>query len=585
MAKEEAYSANKELKNLFDKDFDIIFLDEKNNNSKVWLKWNKRSKIVEIDAIMFHKNIIFLVDIKKSSEKEKIKKYFRDLDKFNSPSNLKKGKFLVDGGDKKDKDKKLKEIEQILEKILEKKGEYAKLILRKISFISNSKITLTGTIKEFERIDCRVIDKGILHYLSEVKERLGEEYFKREIYGLFNISKFEMRENYEREAGEVNFMGDVAKLEQDLKKEKAKIYWAKVPYKLIKEFVTVIRLCQEYDAEGFQRMIEKGRITNISNEFLNKEGTFPNNIIIAFNPTDYKSKSFLKKTNKNLQFKDEYNSLILIDGQHRFFAHGLKKEHENKYLFVGFIYFKEKNPEKIYKRMSRLFLEINDKQKRITGVVRLLLRAKLEPKGPEAFWVNLFKKLNSQRSSPFFKQISFVEPTLKDEEEKKKKSVVSLIIYGGLIPMLEKDIIKRKKIIGKGLRSISSKKNLEKTCKNLFNFYFRMLKSLNFKLEELKITHLAGLFRLMNHFINYDKTRGIMKKIGEQGAASEKEEKDIKKMLSKIPLSKLSKKEYSSSNWGAIEGFYVKSIKKPDYLKFGKKELLSPKGLEELNKK
>lgn len=66
--------------------------------------------------------------------------------------------------------------------------------------------------------------------------------------------------------------------------------------------------------------------------------------------------------------------------------------------------------------------------------------------------------------------------------------------------------------------------------------------------------------------------------------ATPSERTQIKDMLSKIPLSKLSEKEYRSSNWGAIEGFYVKKIKS-SYPTFGVRELLSPKGKKELDKK
>ena len=126
------------------------------------------------------------------------------------------------------------------------------------------------------------------------------------------------------------------------------------------DYVTVLRMARKYDKRGFQRMIKSSRLERISKDYLKEHETFPNNIIIALNPDIYiKEKDFFTEddSRKTITFFDEYNSLIIIDGQHRYFSF-VKGNQLGRFILVTLIYLKGLDEDEKYLLMDKMFYKI-----------------------------------------------------------------------------------------------------------------------------------------------------------------------------------------------------------------------------------
>ena len=123
--------------------------------------------------------------------------------------------------------------------------------------------------------------------------------------------------------------------------------------------------------DAYQRIINKNRISNIS-DFINKRGSFfPNAIIIAFDDDGETQKS-ISYVKGNLTFPVRYCSAWVIDGQHRLY--GFLHTKYKRWQSDPRINEECKLPVVAFKSLSRIyqietFININYNQKRIDATL------------------------------------------------------------------------------------------------------------------------------------------------------------------------------------------------------------------------
>ena len=116
-------------------------------------------------------------------------------------------------------------------------------------------------------------------------------------------------------------------------------------------------------------MVDGDRLRKINAGYLAKNETFPNNIIIALNPEVYSSEQmFFTSTGSGgqgqLAFSNEFNSLVMIDGQHRFFSLYMGKK-TDRVIFATFLFFKSESLDDRFMQMYKMYYEINKNKVKI----------------------------------------------------------------------------------------------------------------------------------------------------------------------------------------------------------------------------
>lgn len=168
----------------------------------------------------------------------------------------------------------------------------------------------------------------------------------------------------------------------------------------------------------YQRLIEKGKIKKIR-DFLEKRGeAFYNNIIvalpdnIAFIDASRKYKTVNEignlEGNCKLILPKEINSICVIDGQHRIFAHyesGTESKQEQKIselrkqlhlLVTGLVFPPEMSDGERARIQSEIFLDINSNAKPVPPNVLLQIKRIRNPIADESIAQYVIEKLNSE---------------------------------------------------------------------------------------------------------------------------------------------------------------------------------------------
>jgi DGQHR domain-containing protein len=176
----------------------------------------------------------------------------------------------------------------------------------------------------------------------------------------------------------------------------------------------------------YQRLLDKNKISNIR-EFLAKEQrTFIDNIIVSLpketrfyliDEDGEKGKSFnlhhsSEATNVSISIPYKSNSIGIIDGQHRVFGHHVgpdsKEERiiadlrQKRHLFVTGLYYEKGVFTESEKRKfeSKLFLEINSKQKKVNTQILQDIESLQDPLSPIGISTSVVRKMNQR--SPFY---------------------------------------------------------------------------------------------------------------------------------------------------------------------------------------
>src|SRR6058998_1980183 len=144
--------------------------------------------------------------------------------------------------------------------------------------------------------------------------------------------------------------------------------------------------------KGFQRVVKEERAREIAIAVLDQRRTFPNAIVLA---TDYKT---FGNTDGNIEIPSDILFLV-VDGQHRLWAQKFAA-YEAKYACVVHMGLTEVD-------MARLFLEINDNQKRVPSSLRWdLVRLVRPDDDPHAIAATeLVWQLANERPSPLYQRV------------------------------------------------------------------------------------------------------------------------------------------------------------------------------------
>jgi DGQHR domain-containing protein len=143
---------------------------------------------------------------------------------------------------------------------------------------------------------------------------------------------------------------------------------------------------------GFQRIVKEQRATEIAMAVLDQQRTFPNAIVLATDVDRLASKGGRIRIPGNVR-------LLVVDGQHRLWA---QKHSRYEAMYACIVHVGLAEPQ-----MAKLFLEINDTQKRVPSSLRWdlvrLVRPEDDPfaiRASELVW-----ELSTEKDSALFQRV------------------------------------------------------------------------------------------------------------------------------------------------------------------------------------
>ena len=183
----------------------------------------------------------------------------------------------------------------------------------------------------------------------------------------------------------------VIKTKGFLLQDEPKIFCATLSGKWLLEHTTPIWRIDD-PVKGFQRIVREDRANQIAVAVLNQRRTFPNAIVIA---TDIET---IEIHESELSIPEDAMFLI-VDGQHRLWA--------QKYSDFEAPYGCMIHTGLSQEEMARLFLEINENQKRVPASLRWDLVRLLQPEGEphRVAAADIVYLLATEEESPFYQRI------------------------------------------------------------------------------------------------------------------------------------------------------------------------------------
>ena len=144
--------------------------------------------------------------------------------------------------------------------------------------------------------------------------------------------------------------------------------------------------------KGFQRVVKQERAQQIAWTVLDQRRSFPNAVILA---TDFQS---LNEADGKFELPEQIRFLV-VDGQHRIWAQKYSEYEANYACMIHFGLTEIK--------MAKLFLEINDNQKRVPSSLRWdLVRLVRPDDDPHAIAASeMVYSLASNDESPLYQRI------------------------------------------------------------------------------------------------------------------------------------------------------------------------------------
>jgi DGQHR domain-containing protein len=154
---------------------------------------------------------------------------------------------------------------------------------------------------------------------------------------------------------------------------------------------TVASLRREDPEDGFNRIVNAKRAEEIAHTVIEEHHAFPNAIVLA---TKHKTFKYDPETAK-LQIPGK-TTFLVVDGQHRLWAQKFAPDDEARYPCVIHL---NRTPA----QMAELFLEINDKQRRVPSSLRWdlyrLVRGDIDMN--KVMTSDIIWELTTRRDSPF----------------------------------------------------------------------------------------------------------------------------------------------------------------------------------------
>lgn len=261
---------------------------------------------------------------------------------------------------------------------------------------------------------------------------------------------------------------------------------------------------------NYQRLVKAGKINEIKKFISEERGVFPTNIIISF---ESKGDYFKPKGAKinDIQFgvlslPNQFQSITVIDGQHRLFAYDGLEQAEKDLIYV--VAFHKLTPEK----QVQTFININEKQTKVSSSLMWDLYPNiLEPDSKDYIKARislLVKKLNSEKSSALMGTIQYDSAEYSDKGSKiTLESICSAIKSEGIVQIID----------GK-LDSYLVKNNKEKIVYQVLESYFNTIKKLNpehwdrkEKTKNLLRSNqgIGALIKLLKEIIRYIDKKGV----------------------------------------------------------------------------
>lgn len=182
-------------------------------------------------------------------------------------------------------------------------------------------------------------------------------------------------------------------------------------------------------AELYQRLIKKNRIQNIRKHLAEKKRAFMNNIIVSLPPGVRFSdedgntvklediKTYDKKY--TLSIPNEFNTICIIDGQHRVFAHyeaddvlekDIRPLRKKLHLLVTGLIFPDSMKEHEQRKFeSEIFLDINSNAKPVPPDVLLFIKTLQDPFSDIGISRKVLERLNQREPFHNLLQMSSME--------------------------------------------------------------------------------------------------------------------------------------------------------------------------------
>jgi DGQHR domain-containing protein len=190
----------------------------------------------------------------------------------------------------------------------------------------------------------------------------------------------------------------------------------------------------------YQRMIDKRKIDAIRGYLLKDGRVFVNNIIVTLPETtelrDARGRpldvsTVTQTTPITVRLPSEYNSIGLVDGQHRVYSYYKGGDNEERIgrlrrqqnlLATGIIYPESTTPAERIKFEAQLFYEINSNQTKAKSDVKQAIELLLNPYSPDSIAKDIVNRLNDHGPlSDKFERFFF---------EKGKLKTTSVVSYG-----------------------------------------------------------------------------------------------------------------------------------------------------------
>lgn len=169
--------------------------------------------------------------------------------------------------------------------------------------------------------------------------------------------------------------------------------------KTLLELCYVLRKDSWEDTEGlYQRIMIRSKIRAMRTYLATSKRTFVNNVIASlpqqtrFHDADnvtVPASRITKTASYQIELPREFNSIGLIDGQHRVFSYHegndknesviAAKREKQQLLVTGVVFPQTWGPQERVRFEARLFLEINDKQTRAAGSLKHAIQVIVEP--------------------------------------------------------------------------------------------------------------------------------------------------------------------------------------------------------------
>lgn len=191
----------------------------------------------------------------------------------------------------------------------------------------------------------------------------------------------------------------------------------------------------------YQRALIKSKVTSMRNYLREEKRVFVNNIIATLSEgtrfvdenNHTRTISEFKKTSPvRIGLPEDFNSICIIDGQHRLYAY---HERDDKYegeiaslrkkqnLLVTAIYYPEGTPQSDRSKFeAKLFLEINDKQSKARAELKQAIESILRPYSSTAIAKDIILRLARKGAlSGHIEQYAF---------DKERLKTASIVTYG-----------------------------------------------------------------------------------------------------------------------------------------------------------